>query len=443
MRCFLAVALFSLVVIEGSGQSLSAKMMQPNDVYRIKQVRQPKVSPDGKWILYSLSQVDSAKDRNTSKLYMVGIDGKETICLTEQTKNPGSHDWSPDGKYISFLASSKETESTSRQLFLMDRRGGEPFQLTNFKGDIEGYDWSSDGKTIVLAIGDPSTADTAKTNIRKPFEITRYQFKQDYQGYLDTRKTHLYAFDLASKKTDTLTRGNYNETNPSFSHDGKSVVYVSNTTADPDRNSNTDIFLLDLKSKRTKQLTTFKGSNGSPSFSPDDKFIAYTQSISEDKFNMYDVQELCILNVGTGKSDNLTHGIDRSMDGYVWTADSKSIIGIVEDDRKQNIIQLDLFGKGYTRITSEDAVYSKLQSNDAGQIVMLFSDPHTPAEIYTLENGKTKKITHVQDSFLSTIKKIYVKGFESVSADKNLVSCILYLPDSAARNLPLVLFIHG
>ena len=443
MRNFLAVALCSFFVVGGFSQSISPKLMQPKDVYRMKQVRQPKVSPDGKWILYSLSQVDSAKDKNISKLYMVDIDGKEMICLTEQTKNPGSHDWSPDGKYISFLASSKENESTSRQLFLMDRRGGEPFQLTNFKGDITGYDWSSDGKTIVFAIGDPSTADTAKTSIRKPFEITRYQFKQDYEGYLDTRKTHLYAFDLASKITDTLTRGNFNETNPSFSHDGKSIAFVSNVTSDPDRNSNTDIFLMDLKSKNIKQLTTFMGSNGSPSFSPDDKLIAYTQSISEDKFNMYDVQQLCMLNLATGKSENLTRSIDRSVDGYVWASDSKSILGIIEDDRKQNIIQLDLSGKGYTKMTSEDAVYSNLQSNDAGQVVMLFSDPHTPAEIYTLENGKTKKITHIHDSFLSTIKKIHVQGFQSVSADKNLVSGILYLPDAAAKNLPLVLFIHG
>jgi len=443
MRYSLTVLLCCLIAVGGLSQSISPKMMQPNDIYRMKQVRQPKVSPDGKWILYSLSQVDSAKDKNVSKLYMVGIDGKETICLTEQTKNPGLHDWSPDGKYISFLASSKESESTARQLFLMDRRGGEPFQLTNFKGDIAGYDWSSDGKTIVFAIGDPSTADTAKTSIRKPFEITRYQFKQDYEGYLDTRKTHLYAFDLASKKTDTLTRGNNNETNPSFSHDGTSLVYVSNITADPDRNSNTDVFLMNLKSKSTKQLTTFKGSNGSPSFSPDDKYIAYTQSISEDRFNMYDVQELCILNLGTGKSDNLTHSLDRSIDGYVWASDSKSILGIIEDDRKQNIIQLDLSGKGHTSITSEDAVYSNIQTNDAGQVVVLFSDPHTPAEIYTLENGKTKKLTHIHDGFLSTIKKIHVQGFQSVSADKNIVSGILYLPDAAARNLPLVLFIHG
>jgi dipeptidyl aminopeptidase/acylaminoacyl peptidase len=158
---------------------------------------------------------------------------------------------------------------------------------------------------------------------------------------------------------------------------------------------------------------------------------------------MYDVQELCILKLGTGKSDNLTHSIDRSIDGYVWASDGKSILGIIEDDRKQNIIQLDLAGKGYTRITSEDAVYSNIQANDAGQVVVLFSDPHTPAEIYTLENGKTKKLTHIHDAFLSSIKKIHVQGFQSVSADKNVVSGILYLPDAAAKNLPLVLFIHG
>ena len=111
MKYFLAVALCSLITVGGNSQSISPKMIQPKDVYRMKQVRQPKVSPDGKWVLYSLSQVDSSKDRNASKLYMVDIDGKETICLTEQTKNPGSHDWSPDGKYISFLTIYQTKES--------------------------------------------------------------------------------------------------------------------------------------------------------------------------------------------------------------------------------------------------------------------------------------------------------------------------------------------
>jgi len=117
MKYFLAVALCSLITVGGNSQSISPKMMQPKDVYRMKQVRQPKVSPDGKWVLYSLSQVDSSKDRNASKLYMVSIDGKETICLTEQTKNPGSHDWSPDGKVHFIFSIVKRKRSIIKAAF--------------------------------------------------------------------------------------------------------------------------------------------------------------------------------------------------------------------------------------------------------------------------------------------------------------------------------------
>lgn len=260
------IRLLLVAILMGCFTSLYAQsFIQPKDLYKLQSIRTPKLSPDGQWILYSVSKADSVKDKFNSKLYMVSWDGKETVSLTEQTQNPGAHDWSPDGKYISFITTPKD--ELVRQIFVMDRRGGEPIQLTNVKGQIQSYNWSKDGKQIILAMKDPNTADTAKTKVRKPYEINRYQFKQDNEGYLDNRKTHLYLFNVETKKVDTLTRGNTNETNPSFDPDGTKIVYVSNTTADPDRNSNTDVFVLDVKTKTSKQLTTFKGADDSPLFS--------------------------------------------------------------------------------------------------------------------------------------------------------------------------------
>lgn len=424
-------------------QETPKRLIQPNDVNLMKQVRQPKVSPDGQWILYTVSQVDSIKDKNTGKLYMVSWDGKETVCLTAQTTNPGAHAWSPDGKYISFLAAAKGDEDKSRQLFLMDRRGGEPVQLTHFKGDIASYNWSGDGKRIVFVIGDPDLSDTAKSKVRKPYEITKYQFKQDYEGYLDSRKSHLYLFDLASKKTDTLTRGEHEETGAVFSHDGQSIAYVSNISANPDRNSNTDIFVLDLNTRKSKQVTTFKGSNGSPQFSPDDTHLAYSQTLTEDNFNMYDVNELVVRNLATGKEENLSKSLDRSVEGFVWSTDGKSVYALVEDDRKQHLYQLGVGNGSKKPVTSGNSVFASLHANAAGKMVAMFSDPQTPDEVYAFDALQPRRVTHEHDAFLSIVKPVYVKGFQSTSADKTLVSGILYLPDSSARNLPLVLFIHG
>ena len=179
----------------------------PADVYKMEAVSRPKISPEGTWILYSQSKIDAAKDRSVSKLYMMSSDGKETITLTEQTKGVGNYQWSPDGKYISYLTKGKD-EDYGSQVFLMDRRGGEGVQLTNIKGEINDYIWFNNGKKMIVVVKDFNYADTAKSKLRTPYEMTRYKFKQDNEGYLDNRKTHIYIFDMATKKLDTLTSGN-------------------------------------------------------------------------------------------------------------------------------------------------------------------------------------------------------------------------------------------
>jgi len=377
---------------------------------------------------------------------MVSWDGLETVSLTEQTKNPLSYAWSPDGKYISFMASpsKEEKEDHGNQLFLMDRRGGEPVQLTDIHGEVQSYSWKKDGKQIVFVVKDPNTADTAKSKVRKPYAIDRYHFKQDYEGYLDNRKSHVYLFDLASKKLDTLTKGTYDEASASFSADGNSIVYVSNITESPDRNTNTDIFVIDLKNNRSvKQITAHKGGDFSPKFSPNNESIAFFKSISGDAYNAYDQPQLCVANVKTGDIEIISSSLDRPITTFTWAPDNKHIYALVEDDRKQNIYSFDVPAKTNSLVTNAEAVFSDLSANDRGQMVVLYSDPHTPNEIYALDGETPRKITKVHDEFLAGLKSIYVKGFKSISSDKTIVSGILYLPDSVSRNMPLVLFIHG
>jgi len=421
-------------------------LISPNDVYSLKQVQNPTVSPDGKWILYGVSRADSIKDAFSTKLFMVSWDGLETVSLTEQTKNPSSYAWSPDGKYISFMASpsKEEKEDHGNQLFLMDRRGGEPVQLTDIHGEVQSYSWKKDGKQIVFVVKDPNTADTAKSKVRKPYAIDRYHFKQDYEGYLDNRKSHLYLFDLATKKLDTLTRGTHDEMSASFSHDGNAIAYISNITENPDRNSNTDIFVLDLKNNRSvKQITNNKGGDFSPKFSPNDESISFFKSISGDAYNAYDQPQLCVANLKTGDIEIISSSLDRPITTFTWAPDNKHIYALVEDDRKQNIYSFDVQAKTNSLVTNAEAVYSGLSANDRGQMVALYSDPHTPNEIYVLDGETPRKVTKVHDEFLAGLKSIYVKGFKSISSDKTIVSGILYLPDSVSRNMPLVLFIHG
>ena len=440
----LSFLLNTVLVFSATAQNTSLQNIGPNDIYRLSTISNPKISPEGNWVLYSVSKIDSAKDKFSNKLYMVSADGKETVTLTEQTKGASNYNWSPDGKYISFLAEGKEEEEGS-QLYLMDRRGGEPIQVTHIKGELEAYHWFKDGKHLIFTIKDFNYADTAKSKNRKPYEIDRYRFKADYEGYLDNRKTHLYSFELATKKLDTLTRGNYNESDVSISSDGKTIAYASNVTASPDQNDNTSIFLLALAAaQKPIKLTTYKGSNRSPKFSPDNQSLAYLQASSEDAYDMYDLQQLAVIDLKTKAVKLLTKNYDRSIANIVWANDSKSVFALVEDDRLQNIMQINASSGEVKAFTNEIAVYNGLDINANGTMVALYSNTATPDEIYIASNNNSfQRITYLQDSFLAPLKKVWVKGISAVASDKNKVNGILYLPDSNSKKLPLILFIHG
>ena len=433
---------FVCFTISSIAQQNGKRSIRPEDVWRSYSVSSPKISPDGQWILYNHSKVDSIKDGYDGKLYMMSIDGNENIQLTEQTKGVGQPSWSPDNKYISFLSKGK-TEESSAQIFLMNRKGGEPIQLTKIKGEISSYRWFPDGKSILMEILDPSTADTAKTKIRKPYEIRRYAFKNDSEGYLDERKTHLYLFDIESKKLDTLTRGVFNESGAAISDDGKKIAYVSNITEDPDRNENTDIFLYDLDNKSTLQITTYAGENGTPRFSPDGRYLSYTQSTTESGFNMYDQSRLWVYDLKANTARCLSENIDRSVGSVNWSADGRFIYSIIEDDRKRNILRFDINTGASDYITDKEGAFSSLDIGKDGRMVALYSNSTTPNEIYTSTNGTFTKVSTFSTAFLAPLKLSYVKGFSCQSVDKNTVTGILYLPDSAARKLPLILYIHG
>ncbi len=440
---FFSMCILFVLPLAIFGQKEKLRNLTPLDVYRLTSVRSPKIAPDGNWILYSASNADSTKDEYVSKLYMVSSNGRETVPLTEQTKKFSNYDWSPDGKYISFLSKST-VEKEGSQLYLMDRRGGEPVQQTHIKGEIDSYYWFRDAKQLVFVVKDFDYSDTAKTKIRTPYEIDRYHFKDDADGYLDDRKTHLYLYTIESKKLDTLTKGNFNESDVDISSDGKYITYSSNVSAAPDQNSNTDIFLLStVPGSKPQQLTFYKGSDESPRFSPDNNTIAFLQSSSEDPYDMYDLKQLGLIDIKSKTSKIITKNYDRSFENIVWNRNGKTIFALVEDDRKQNIVQVDVANGAVVNLTNETGVYSSLNINTKGAMTVLYSNPDVPNEIYFSDNSKFNRVTHTQDAYLAPLRKIYKKGFSAVASDGNTVSGILYVADSNARKLPLVLFIHG
>lgn len=442
-----------LVCITVAVNAQTKRPIAPADAYRVQRIADPQASPDGQWVAYVVSNVDTVKDKNKSAIWMTSWDGKDKVQLTGY--NASTPRWSPDGKYISFLSGLSRSgedvdggnkEDDDDQLFLLDRRGGEAKKLTHIKGDIEDYAWSPDGSKIVLAIKDADSSDNEKTKIRKPYVIDRFHFKQDYVGYLDARAVHLYMFTIATRKMDTLTTGRYDEGEPSFSPDGSQIVFVSNRTEDPDKNENSDIYVMDAKpGAAIKKLTTWAGEDGNPVFSPDGKYIAYTQSSSNESFTMYGQAILAVIPKDGGEPKLLSKSIDRPIDHIRWNADSKTIAVLLADDRQSNIVTFDVATGQMKKVTEGDKSYTGLEYNKAKNTWMgIMSTPQYPNELYAVEGSTERKLTHIQDSFMAPLQLASVKGFKATAKDGNVVSGILYLPPNVeAKKLPMIMFIHG
>src|SRR6266498_4538025 len=199
-------------------------------IARFRDVRDPQISPDARWVAYVVASVDTKEDKTNSHLWLVGYDGKDDRQITFSQDSETSPRWSPDGKYLSFT-SSRPGKTRGNQVWLLDRNGGEAMQLTEVKGRLESYEWSPDSKRLALVIGDPdpdaeptaegSGSETGKPKTPKPIVIDRYKFKQDGQGYLlSGRHSYIYLFEIATKKLDRLTAGKWDEAAPSWSPDG-------------------------------------------------------------------------------------------------------------------------------------------------------------------------------------------------------------------------------
>src|SRR5262249_27161745 len=225
---FSLVCIASVAAISASAQT-TRRPLKVSDLYQLRTVQDPHRSPDGQWVAYTVSSADSAKDKNHTAIYMVRWDGSQTVQLTSGTESANSPKFSPDGRYIGFLSSRGDSGETT-QLWLLDRQGGEGVQVTQFTGDVEDYAWSPDGKKVVLAVTDEpedSTQKKSKTKKAKPIVIDRYHFKEDVVGYLGKKRTHLYVFDVDSRKSDILTPGAFDEEDPSWSPDGTRIAFVS------------------------------------------------------------------------------------------------------------------------------------------------------------------------------------------------------------------------
>jgi dipeptidyl aminopeptidase/acylaminoacyl peptidase len=436
-------------------QAQSPRKLTLDDLNRLREVSAPEISPDAGWVAYTVTLPDTVKDQPNRDLWMTSWDGKRSVRLTSTPASEGTPRWSPDGRYLAFL-SSREDSRDAAQIWLLDRNGGEAERVTDLPGGVSAYAWSPDSKRFALVATDPdpdsATSDTSHHRTPPPIVIDRYQFKEDEAGYLNRRRSHLYVFDLATRKAQILTPGDYNEQAPVWSPDGKSIAFVSKRRAEFDRTNNWDLYVVaGSPGGSPRQLTTFEGPDMDPgwggrppAWSPDGKYIAYVQG-GPLKLIYYAGQKLAVVPVAGGPARVLTAALDRNVLSSKWSSDGSSVLFLLEDDRVTHLASVAATGGPIQLLTKGRRFVSDFSMAPSGKIALLASNPAAPAEVFALDGGELRPLSRQNDEWLgqrqlAPVEEISFKSRDGTPINGFLVRPLGYKPGT---RVPTVLRIHG
>jgi len=327
--------------------------MQLDDMFALKRVADPQISPDGTHVVYQITTVDLEGNKTSTALWLAATDGKTPPKqLTNPNGKKDSHArWSPDGKTILF----ESTRPGTPQLYTIQPfAGGEAMQITTISTGAGNALWSPDGSHIAFvssvypefselpfAEADKKNAEKDKAIEDSPVKAKTFTklFYRHWDEYVGDKRQHLFVKQMSYRKTDSpahpapdwsksephnCTPGD-RDANPSsstfsvgddftFTPDSKHLIFTATPAENEAWSTNYDLcrVALDNKSTKWEALTADnKAADGSPRFSPNGKKLGYrAQKKAGYEADKWDILVVDVNEDGTfaGKATNLTEG---------------------------------------------------------------------------------------------------------------------------------------
>ena len=458
---------YVLLVSLFAASTLVAQSKRPlnlDDLARIREVSDAQISPDGQWVAYVVSSVDVKQDKTHSHIWLASYDGKVDRQFTFSEDGESSPRWSPDGKYLAFV-SGRPGPAKGKQIWLMERAGGEARQLTDTKGEVGEFVWAPDSRRLAVVVEDPDpnappspaeaaapgakpATEAAPAKAPKPIVIDRYHYKQDVEGYLlSNRHTYIYLLDLESKKLERLTTGKPDEAEPAWSPDGRWIAYLDDHSKDPDRDAGSRVFVAEAKpGAAEKQITpdTSRVLRSRLQWSPDGQRVMFIEGDAK-KYDAYNMPHLATVAAdGSGAPARFAalEALDRGISQPRFVGGA--IEFLVEDDRSLYPAELPAGGGAVTPLLKPPVVVSEW-SMAGGRTAALSSSDTRPNEVFALENGGLRQITHQNDALFSQLEFGRTQDVSFKSKDGTEVHGLLTYPlgYAAGTKVPLLLRIHG
>lgn len=467
-----------MIVASCAGPALAAgRAMTVDDLLAVKGVSDPQVSPDGKLVVYVVSELDRATEKSNSDLYLIPSGGGEPRRLTTATGSDNHPRWSPDGRSIAFLS----TRGGSAQVWLLPVDGGEARPLSKLPVDVAGPIWSPRGDRVAFTAKvypgktpeETAAIDEAKAKEKSRVKTYDKLMVRHWDQWDDGKRSHLFLADVATGKARDLSPKFAVNIPPApfggssdyaFSPNGNELAFTAEPSRDLAWSTNTDVWIVSAAGNEPQNLTVDNpGADAQPSYSPDGDYLAYL-SQARAGFEA-DRWVLKVRDRDSGESSDVTDRIDRSVQSFAWGGSRevtrpfegtvRDLFVVLDDSGSVAIRGLGLLadGDGHVFVTERPkgiagGVNHSLQILPGGDdLVFLHGTSNAPNEVYRAKpdgSGLTA-LTRQNAPLLEALDLPRAEKLSFQGADGDEVSGWLVKPPGfdPARKYPVVFLIHG
>jgi dipeptidyl aminopeptidase/acylaminoacyl peptidase len=431
------------------------------DLISMHRVSEPQISPDGKWIAYSVSTPDLDANRSIRNIWIVATSGGEARQLTRGGTDTRPR-WSPDGKKLAFLSARVENNP---QVFWMNLEGGEATKVTSLSTGADNELWSPDGKAIAFISSvyadckdDACNAnrDTEKEKSKVKARIYDKLLYRHWTGWSDGKRSHLFLVLASGGTPRDLTPGANYDVPPfnlgapepiAFSPDSRELCFTANTDKDEALSTNGDLFTVPVSgASEPKRITTNPGNDWGPVYSPNGMWIAYRAQMQPGYES--DRWRLMLYARQGGKQIDLTETFDSSVESYAFAPDSKSLYFNAEEKAEMPIYSIAAAPGSSAKVVISGNFNQEFDlSEDGRTLAIARTSLTTPAEIFAAnsDGSDVRQLTHHNAALLSQLDLAKPEIFKFEGAEKTQVEGIVIRPPhfDASKKYPALLLIHG
>jgi dipeptidyl aminopeptidase/acylaminoacyl peptidase len=456
-RSFLALGL--AVIISTTVDAEDDRVdFDPMDVFELEWATDPRVSPDGKTIVYVRRSNDIMKDRQRSNLWQVSLNGENHSPFYTGLNNSSSPRWSPDSKRLAFVSNN----SGSQQIHMHWIESSKTAVISQLPKSPSNLSWSPDGKWLAFTMNvKASTQPIAKQRKKpegaswaeEPITVTTTQYQYDGQGIVEPAYRHVFIVPADGGSARQLTEGDFNHYGSlAWTPDSERIFFSAFRSDNWELVSDeADIYAVSVATKKLEQITNEPGAERSPVISPNGRMIAFSRE--ERRPLAYTPDHIAVMDTQGKNIRLLTEDLDGDASNIIWADDNQSIYFSYDERGIRKIGQVNLKKGKLNEIASDlggttigRPYLSGGFHTAADTIAFTYGRPDRPANIAVINNGLPKVLTALNEDLLEHRKLGQVNEiiYKSSFDDQEIQGWYITPPDfDPSKKYPLILEIHG